>query len=45
MIQLGLVCKVLTNESVYDTVEDGKIKIECNKWIYLTLKENNFNLN
>lgn len=45
LIQMSIVCEVLTNESKFDTVDDGKIKIECNKWLYLTIKENNFNLN
>jgi len=37
IIQLGLVSEVLSNESNHDTVEKGKIKIECNKWLYLTI--------
>lgn len=45
LIQLGLVWNVLNDESRFDTIEDGKIKIECNKWLYLTIKETNFNLN
>lgn len=44
-IQLGLVCEVLTNESKFDTVEVGKLKIESPKWIYLTIKQINNNLN
>lgn len=44
-IQLGLVCEVLTNEIKFDTVEDGKLKIERPKWIYLTINYSNFNLN